>query len=209
MKKIVLFAAIMLAGAVQFVNAQDENNDCGTFVIPAIYDKIEPRADGLFLVTKEDKEGVLNSEGKIIVPIEFDYIRMGKLEENWGGLIVAGKKIVKEDKHICSMYNKDGVLLVPMNKYYDISIKDGCEGLAKVSILIKEFNDTSWTLEGDSYDVERRVKTKDGVLLKNGKLLDSYDNYSIERGGLIIVGKDGKKGVLNQNGEVVIPIQYE
>ena len=40
MKKNVLFVALMLLGAVQNVNAQEYSKECGTLVVPVIYDNI-------------------------------------------------------------------------------------------------------------------------------------------------------------------------
>jgi hypothetical protein len=42
-----------------------------SIITPAIYDKIEPIADSLFIVSKHKKKGVINNQGKLIIPIKY------------------------------------------------------------------------------------------------------------------------------------------
>ena len=212
MKKIVLFAAMMLLVAGQNVNAQNEVNDCGTVVIPIDYDEIQAGNDGLFVVTKGKKKGVVDSNGKTIVPIEYDVIDLGRVGEDCGGLIVVNKQQKRSDNKtdIYGLYNKDGVMVAPMGKYERIRIRDefGFEGMAEVSILKEIKRNVEYTFEGDDSTVYEIPITEDGVLLKNGTILTSYNNMSIEGGGLIEVHKGDLEGVLNDKGEIIVPIQY-
>ena len=214
MKKIVLFAAMMLLGAAQNMNAQNEVNDCGTLILPIDYDEIEAGNDGLFVVKKGKKKGVVDSNGKTIVPIEYDEIDLGRVGENCGGLIVVRNQQRRSDNKtddIYGLYNKDGVMVVPMGKYESIRIRDefGFEGMAEVKIFKEMKKVTESTLEGPEKVLYELPITEDGVLLKDGKLLTSYDRMSIEGSGLIVVEKDKRKGVLNEYGEIIVPIQYE
>ena len=210
MKKKVLFVALMLLGAVQNVNAQEYSKECGTLVVPVIYDNIEAGSDGLLVVTKDKKKGVVDSNNKTIVPIEYDDVDMGKVEENCGGLIVV-KKNDNKSKDIYGLFNKDGVLIAPMNKYKSIRIRDmfGYEGMAEVRLLKEIKRQVLHTVEGDDSTVYEIPIIEDGVLLKDGTLLTSYDKMSIENVGLIVVKKEGRKGVLNDKGEIIIPVKYE
>lgn len=219
MRKTLILTAMMLLGAVHNVNAQSETNDGGTLIIPAVYDKIEMGLNGFFVVTKGKKQGVIDSNGKIIVPIQYDFVEMGDERKDCGGLIVVSNEIEKQSDfdrdRIYGLFNIEGVQLAPMDKYDYIGITHGYvgyEGLAKVSILERIYNDTLTEVYEDGTfrnEVIKRRYTKDGVVLKDGTLLTSYDSFSIGKGGLIVVGKDGNKGVLNKNGRVIIPIKYE
>lgn len=210
MKKIVLFAAMMLLGAVQIVNAQEDSKECGTLVVPVIYDNVEAGSDGLLVVTKDKKKGVVDSNSKTIVPVEYDDVDMGKVEENCGGLIIV-KKSDNKSEIIYGLFNKDGVLIAPMNKYESIRIRDmfGYEGMAEVRILKEIKRQVLHTVEGDDSTVYEIPIIEEGVLLKDGTLLTSYDKMSIENVGLIVVEKEGRKGVLNDKGEIIIPVKYE
>lgn len=213
MKKIVLFAVMMLLGAVQNVNAQNEVNDCGTLILPIDYDDIKAGNDGLFVVEKDKKKGVINSNGNTIVPIEYDDVDMGRIMENCGGLIVVKKQQKRSDNktdNIYGLFNKDGVMVAPMGKYESIRIRDrfGFEGMAEVSILKEIKKETEESLGSDKVNVYERRITEDGVLLKNGTLLTSYNSMSIEGNGLIEVHKGDLEGVINDKGEIIVPIQF-
>lgn len=214
MKKMVLLSAIMLMGVSLNVNAQNESDDSGTLIIPAVYDRVETGADGMFIVTKGQKQGVIDSNGKVVVPVQYDDVKLGHVYENCGGLIVVTNKVERRSDegrdNVYGLYNKDGVLIAPMDKYDYIRIRDeyGYDGLAEVWILERIENDTLSEFGTNRYTIEKRRVTKEGVILKDGTLLTSYDNMSVKRGGIIVVKKDGKKGVLNKNGEIIIPIKY-
>lgn len=214
MKKILFMASMMLMGVALNVNAQSETGDCGTLIIPIEYDDIDAGNDGLFVVTKGNKKGVVDAKGKTIVPIEYDDIELGKEGENCGGLIVVSNKMDSNSENggdkICGLYNKNGVMVAPL-KYLNIRIRDryGFEGLAQVTILKgveKAVEDEIGTNKSHVYEIR---STEHGVLFKDGTLLTSYDNMSISEGGLIEVRKNGKYGVLNKNGEIVVPIKYD
>ena len=101
---------------------------------------------------------------------------MGKVEENCGGLIVV-KKTDNKSKDIYGLFNKDGVLIAPMNKYKSIRIRDmfGYEGMAEVRLLKEIKRQVLHTVEGDDSTVYEIPIIEDGVLLKDGTLLTSYD----------------------------------
>ena len=167
MKKIVLFAAMLLLGAVQNVNAQNEVNDCGTLILPIDYDEIKAGNDGLFVVTKGKKKGVVDSNGKTIVPIEYDVIDLGRVGENCGGLIVVRNQQKRSDnksEDVYGLYNKDGIMVAPMKKYESIRI-EGYEGMAQVKIFKEMKKVTESTLEGTEKVLYELPITEDGVLL--------------------------------------------
>ena len=216
MKKVSIIAAMMLTAL--SMNAQSENGNCGVLVVPAIYDNVSVANDGLFIVMQGKKKGVVDSNGKMIVPIQYDDITLGENGKDCGGLIVVRNNLKRktdyDDKScIVGLYNKDGVMIAPMDKYEDIGIGKhdfGYEGLIFVKILqevIKERED--YIGSNDYIEYERHI-TKDGILLKNGTLQTFDDRVSIEKGGLIIVNdENGLKGVLDKNGKVIIPCKYD
>ncbi len=189
-----LLTVIMLSGVAQDMNAQ--NN--GVLVIPAIYDRIEEGTNGLLIVTKDNKQGVIDAMGNIIVPIQYDWVTMGKEGINRDGLIAVmnqGQGL----NYSYGLYNKDGEMLVPMGNYARIDTGDflGYEGLVELDVIVRGYNG---------------ITTKEGIRLRDGTVLSSYDRTSIKGGvgGLIHVKKNKKEGVLNRYGEVIVPVgRYE
>ena len=214
MKKILFMAAIMLMG-VQNMNAQNESDNCGELIIPMIYDDVSDEVDGMILVTKGNKKGVIGIDGKIIVPIQYDNVKFSKKGNDFGGLIVVSNELKKKsgsDKEKeYGLYNKDGVQLASMDRFDYISISDRYpyEGFAMVWIFEGIRNDTLYYTDGSISEIEKSRIKKNAVLLNDGKLLSAYDDFFIEKGRFIVVKKDNKKGVLNNKGEVIIPIQFE
>ena len=223
MKKIAFLTAVLLMGVVLNLKAQDETNDSYKLVIAPVLDGVEVGADGLIVVTKDKKKGVISHDGKkVIVPVIYDDVYVGKEGDNCGDVIVVMNKL-KGDFKEYGIYHKDGVVLFKPQicEAMWISGSDaggkhyGCEGLVGVSILERIEYDTTHLMRYQTIEneiIERRI-TKDGVFLENGTLLNSYDKIDIRRGGLMVVAKDAsssnkKEGVLNKKGEIIIPIEY-
>jgi len=191
----------------------------GKTIAPVEFDEIEPGNNSMLVVTKDKKKGVVDSNGKTIVPVRYDDVELGREGQNCGGLVVVVNNLEKRSEkvisreHVYGLYNKDGVQIVPMDKYDKIKIGDddyGFEGMAEVLIFNGEtkFIDAYDGLFFEKGTVMEHRGTKCGVRLVDGTVLDSYDGIEVERGGLIEVQKDRRKGVLNKKGEVIVPIKY-
>ena len=198
MKRFLVLVSVMLMGVVQIMNAQNESDECGKLIVPAVYDYIEAGDFGLFAVGTLDKngnslgnkKGVVDSSGKVIVPIKYQSVSLGKEEDSCGGLIEVSNEVLEDDFYhsVEGLYNKDGVQLIPIGKYSSISIKDrhGYNGLVIIT------NDSGSCIR-----------------FNDGTMSPYYDNISQDESGLFAVRKDGLYGALNQNGEVIIPITYD
>ncbi|QES90220.1 WG repeat-containing protein [Rhizosphaericola mali] len=74
-----------------------------SIITPAIYDKIEPIADSLFVVTVNKKSGIINNYGKLIIPIQYssfstsNYIGTPKLYRNFLIIAYLNKKEIYYD----------------------------------------------------------------------------------------------------------------
>ena len=214
MKNYFYITAMMLIGVVNVTIAQNEVNKDSIIIVPNTYDDIEIGSDNLFIVKKGNKFGVINSEGKSIVPLQFDEIEVGTNNNDCRGLIkvsidTKNKKRGEKEKYI-GLYNTNGDLIVPFEKndYDNIYIQNnyyGYEGLAKVNVFEKLRIDTIYhDYDSNKIDNINAIRLKhDGVLLADGTLISSYDMMNIEYGGLILVKKDSKYGVLNNKGEIV------
>ena len=224
MKKVFVFAVVMLIMGAKSIYAQNEAND-GILLVPQIYDNIDCNGGSLIIVEKNKKMGVVNSEGKLIIPPEFDDIEVSKGNNDCGGLIKVCNELKDADsKHgertrNYGLYNSDGNALIQCDKndYEAIYIQEngyGFEGIAKVWVF-KELKKVILDYIDDGLDHSQEDTvwynrlTKSGVLLENGTLNTSYDDYQVVGKGLIVVGKDRKKGLMNKKGEIIIPIKYD
>jgi len=233
MKKVMFISAMMLIFGVKSVYAQEEAN-CGTLFVPQVYDGIFNDGGNLIIVEKNGKKGVINSEGKQIVPLEYDGVEVAHGKNDCGGLIEV-HKINKnadsthgEKRKYYGLYNSDGSVLIQCDKndYESINIQSnkgyGYEGLAEVHVFekleIDSIYDMVFQKQANGIDNEidyvlKSIKytrlTKSGVLLENGTLNTSYDDYRIYGKGLITVRKNNKEGLLNKKGEIIIPVIYD
>lgn len=99
-------------------------NRRGEMILDATYDKIEYLNNPNYVrVTNRNKKGVVDSEGRIILPIEYDHI--GEMQED---IIVAGKD------WYYGCFDKQGNVIVPL---IYATIGEFSEGIASFSELIK------------------------------------------------------------------------
>lgn len=207
-------------------NKKGAINFDGKIIVPTEYDNIKNEWGGIMIVEKKNKKGVINSEGKIIVPLEYDDIILPKKDYNCGGLIVVHNKLLGDENRgektdSYGLYNTDGELILSPeeNNYESIWIQGsdyGYEGLALVSIYTDELrkeiiDDSDLSSNNAPSEIHHKLLKKRGVLLEDGTINTSYDDYSINKGGLIeveISKSDGeKKGLINKKGEIVVPFK--
>ena len=176
----------------------------GKAVIPLIYDDVldyddvvdeihekddNDRAyfeEGLLKVRKDDKCGLIDRSGKVVIPIIYDDIYNSAKRFYFNDGLA---KVSKDGK--CGLIDKSGNLVVPC---IYAGIKDFMDGLAIV-----------WVSKDDSK--LRLYIQKYGLIDKSGKVVVPliYDDMfikDIER-GLLNVRKDGKSYVIDKSGKVV------
>lgn len=190
MKKIFVLSVIMLVGVFQSMNAQNEADSTDILIVPQIFDEVKFGGNGLMEVTTGGKKGVVNAKGKVVVPIKYDGIGIPKYNVACDNIIVYND-IVRDGKetYVEGLYNTEGVMTIPMDKYR----------------FIKTYDDYSF--EGMA-----EANMSDGskcVIFKNGTISEPYRNVEIKKGGVVIVSKESRKGLINKNGDILIPFQYE
>lgn len=224
MKKMFVFSVLMLIIGAKTVYAQNEARD-SFLLVPQIYDNIYCDEGNMIIVEKNRKKGVLNSEGKIIVPPEYDGIELPNKGNNCGKLIMVynnrGKIKDGDRNRNYGLYNTNGEIVLSCdNSNYDrIYIQErsyGFEGLAEVSIFDKikvdslyEMVDKAGGVDYVFKGVNYRRLTNEGILLEDGILNTSYDSYKIQRFGIIKVEKNGKRGLIDKHGGVIVPVKYD
>jgi sporulation protein YlmC with PRC-barrel domain len=178
-----------------------------TIILSFEYDNLISESDGFINVSKGGFWGVLNSRFEVVVPFEYD--RTDALNGFF--------RVEKNNK--IGLFTKKGAMILPA--FYDgLTIdeygfkiqKDGKfgllnnEGAAIIPMIYDEFMYFSRGLS--------RVKKGSyyGMISTNGKLVIpcEYLDLGIRfRGDFIDAQKDGRYGILNQDGETVIRFRYE
>lgn len=190
-------------------------------LVPPIFDDVEIGADKLFIVTMGKKKGVVTSNEKEvtpIVPIEYDGIRLASVGEDLGGLILVWNNYKERDEiyTVSGIYNKEGVLLHPVNITGLTTPHIDMGGV--IAIHTKE----------DIYDnlfekgrivMEKGDYHKTAVFHKDGTIIDIYDSYSdmwynnyVWRAAKVERNGDAwgvvKRGVLYK-GNLIVPVEYD
>ncbi len=135
--------------------------------------------DGLIPVKKSDKWGVINTKGDVVVP--FNYQDLKSFAEY--GLAPA----MKDGKW--GMINTKGEEVIPF-KYYSIEYPSFYEKLKDKLVLVKESKD----------DIYSRFMNMKGDIFSSE--LEFHNNFAVAK-------YNNKFGYLNEDGEMVIAIQYE
>ncbi len=161
-------------------------NATGKLIFPIEYDQIKPYHNkygdrGIsFILEKEGKQGLGDDKGEILIPIEYDKVYTERLDFK-----------PKYDFAIVEKNKQEGILL---NTRFIFPFK-----LDKH--LITEYG----------YDlIYTRLNKKGIVVYKSGKIIKPLyqDIYSF-RDTCFGVQQKGLWGVMNDEGKVIIPIEYE
>lgn len=167
----------------------------GKIISKAIFDEIQGLTykEGELLVKKDDKYGVINIKGAKIIKTEYDSIIADNYydEENkykLSGYIV-GKKT---DSGYNYGYIKNNGKLLLKEEYTSIS-------------RITDINDK------DNIYLIVQDKSKVGVI-KNKQTIINFDYKELEydmTNNIIVAKKNAKLGILNLQGEEILPIEYD
>lgn len=166
----------------------------GNLIIEPIYDDVSTFAYGnkeLFKVKIAEKYGIVNREGKLILPIEFKYID----DLNNHFLVVSPEKKV-------GLYDKKGTLLVPV-KYHWITNTPSRN--SSVLVLHEEENSFNFLDKNNKIIFSENIREY-GYVLDEEKLKSPNGR----RGLLFVKAKNGKFGILNEiKGTLDVPIVYD
>lgn len=171
--------------------------------------------ENVLKVQKEGKFGLINLDGKEILPCEYDSITTIKGVKN--SLILK-----KEGK--TGIANSDGTVIVPVeyasveaisNEYkngYIVKTGDNKFGVIKSDgqvALENNYDDIKNIVDGNKYIVKEngtwKVITEDGTSFLEGKVANAVGMNN----GDVIVNSNGKYSVLNIETDTKIPAEYE
>jgi len=168
--------------------------------------------------------GCVNSQGKVIIPFKYDYLRVyEELEEvlleaqkgkKTGIIDLDGKIIIPFD------YSYIGIFICEGKVFWDAvnSALDKC-GIIDLDgkiIIPFDYDETSIHEENEKVFLIVAKDEKWGVIDLDRKIIIPFDEYediigydTDEEKVLLIVKKNGKWGVIDLNKKTIIPFEYD
>lgn len=176
------------------------------------FDQIENLSEGLFLLTKANKKGIVDSRGKTLLPTEYDAIiqsepeRLSLLKEKKFGLYdMQSKKLIRP------AYDRN---LVPYNRYWFAAYKEGAWGFIDTDAKpvgkfqfneIQFWNDSSaWVKENFQWKI---YDIQGGKVLQD-KIKDFHYVKKYPHEYVAIIHQDNYYGVISNRSGVVIPSAF-
>ena len=149
------------------------------------YDSIGEIHSGIAVVQRDDKFGVINKVGKIVIPLIYDYI--SDFRNNLAAVFIEGKGCLVNTKgeQISPLIYDD----IPTELYGELNCPQFINGFVKV-----------------------RVDGKYGFINKLGEpaIPPIYDiAKDFTNSGLSIVSQGKKWGIINKDGDTVLDLKYD
>lgn len=155
----------------------------GKIVIPCIYDSVGHFENDAAIVMKDGKYGLINKVGKVLVPLQFNEYDAVPLPH---------------DGKVCYNIGNDD------NREYCCVDLNGNLLFTQKALVPFEFSEgfaTVWLSYEKGYCV---IDQNGNIVIPAGK----YDYVSSFRLGVAEVTKGSKRGFINIQGEVMVPIEY-
>lgn len=189
----------------------------GKVVVPCLYDKVwrlGDRLEGYFMAILGDKFGLYDEEGNLVLPVENDL---------WEGILADGLNlhlmrdgkygVVDRKGNIIIPYEYDWITLTSYEEGYYLVEQNGLYGLLDLegAVVLPVVYD-EYPVFYDGVWVFRKNGTLEAVLYKE-KLLLPPEGYQMESiinvaGGYLDITYNGLHGIINSNGDIVLPCEY-
>ena len=189
----------------------------GKMILPAEYDKIDMYGkEGQWLLEKDKKMGIADSNGKILIPVKFDFL----------GKIHNGVSLVKEGSKY-GYINKDGIEVFPIiydkaTEFYDpqknkdlqqvIVMKDGKYGILDASgkTVLEPTIEEMGTLSDGL--ILTKMDGKYGYMSGDAKWIIEPTFVKADpfnEGLAFIYDEAGKKGLIDKTGKKIADSKYD
>lgn len=142
------------------------------------YDLIKPISDELFIVTQDQKSGIINRFNNVILDISYEDLR------------ISGTSIIGKIDSKFGIIKLDGTWIIEP-KYSELEIPSNY--LGKVADVIIYSLDSLYGVM--DFDESRLIP-------------DVYDKINYDLDGRWIVEKNGLKGCFDLKGNIIVPIEY-
>lgn len=165
-------------------------------------------------VVKNEKYGLIDFNGKILLQCEYDNIVSLKStsenllvsKDNKVGIVnTMGQNIIPIE------YKEIKLLKEGLKDEYVIVNEEGNSGIISTSgtiIIEPKYNEIKYLNSTEIFAA--KIDSKWNLVNKKGDILNNtYDDYTYSKGDYVIVKKDGKYGIITISGEVKIEPTYE
>lgn len=166
-------------------------NKSNKLVIPLKYEDANNFNEGMANVRIGQLWGYINTSGKEVVPLKYDFAL--EFKNGFGIVGIADKG--------SGCINKNGKLIIPCIYeaiYYFYDNKNHCD--SKSRIVYAQLNDKYYVFDETGRDILPSGYTFDDQFTH---FSNNSDNY------YFIVTKDGKYGVINERGQIILPASYD
>ena len=190
----------------------------GNVVVEPIYDEINNFYDGLAKVELDELYGYINTKGEIIIPIEYeeavaftDGIAPVKKDEYWQLIDTTGKSIngYLYDYYFINTLTCDRFLVFDENNNYGFLDKEGNLVIGSLDDLEDSYESITSSVGQPVFNVEKDgyvyLIDKDGNKI-NDELYD--DEVYFISSDYASASKDLKYGIIDKEGNTVIPFEY-
>lgn len=160
-------------------------------------------------VKKDDKWGLINTEGKEITPFRYDNIGSFNngladytIDSKIGLVNIMGKEIIPPKYDFIDGFRHGSLSSMSVNKKYGFIDRTGKE------IVAPQYDKVWGFSEGV---VAVKLNGKWGFIDEKGKIVIpfDYDNAVVFSQGLAAVQKYGKYGYINKTGKEILPFKYD
>lgn len=181
-------------------------------VMPVSYDKILYAGEGLFIVHRKEHKGLINAEGKVILPVGYDAIgtvRNGQVSVlhamKFGFFDIAQKRLIKPEYYKNPWaYTAELLVVFKQHGYGFVDWNNKPQSDFGFDEIIY-WNDTTALVKKNKQYMLYNIKSKKVVM-------DGIQNYkhirSDPKDQLIIVAHENGYGVIHNHRGVVIPLSY-
>lgn len=198
-----------------FINLKNE------IVIKADYDKMEIFSNGLAVVEKNNKVGYINLEGQIVIPLKYDKARyFGQnglaevsLNKKWGFINQKGQELIPIIYETVKSEQLDDIVIVRKNykwAFFDNKGKQLSDFLYNDVQRAWKNNRTTF-FENGPVSVRKDGKysylNKDLKAVFSNQVFDSATAFDSNRNAIVM--NKGKFGILKNDGEIAVPLQYD
>ena len=216
----------------EFASIVSSNKKFGVFtkgkeLFPPIYDYMDITPYGHFKVHKDNKWGLINNDGKIVIPINYDDLREKKASQpdivNWEA-IISGKD--REFITVKTNLQFDRPVLMLPGEVSEISGYTSPENINKeADIARKEYdldslrvnNYTGIVFKGKQQGIFLPAEPKKVYFFSKPytihaiKYFSSYERNYLKKhsAAYLIADLNGKYGMINEKEEIVLPFEYD
>lgn len=181
----------------------------GNIKIPFLYEHAASFRDGVAIVRSDGKCGVIDTLNEMVFPMIYNDInapdknRFPVKKDQLYGVIDIDQKVIVDYKYLHASFLKNGVLKIQTAKGFQTIDLDDFKESKEVYEKINSFSNSlsSFKLDG-----------KWGLIDSVGKIVlqNDYRNIGyLEKGISIIRSFDNKFGMINKDGDFLIPLEFD